>query len=90
LINVLKGEMSLVGPRPIVPEELGQYGYGAAVFLSLKPGMTGAWQVNGRSKVGYPDRADLEIAYVRTWSLGLDLWILLKTGPAVLMRRGAH
>ena len=90
LINVLRGEMSLVGPRPIVPDELGEYGPGAADFLSLKPGMTGAWGVNGRSEVGYPDRANMELEYVRTWSLGRDLWILLRTAPVVLMRRGAH
>jgi len=90
LMNVFKGEMSLVGPRPIVPEELGLYGHGAAVFLSLKPGMTGAWAVNGRSRVGYPDRADIELDYVRNWSLARDLWILLTTIPAVLRLRGAH
>jgi len=90
LINVLRGEMSLVGARPIVPEELELYGHGAPVFLSLKPGMTGAWQVNGRSRVGYPGRADIELEYVRHWTLGRDLWILLQTVPAVLVRRGAH
>jgi len=90
LINVFIGEMSLVGPRPIVPEELSQYGPGAPAFLSLKPGITGAWQVNGRSDVGYPDRVDIELEYVRKWSLGRDLWILLRTFPAVLNRRGAH
>ncbi len=90
LINVLKGEMSLVGPRPIVPEEIDVYGHGAPVFLSLKPGITGAWQTNGRSDVGYPLRADIELEYVRSWSLARDLWILVKTFPAVLARRGAH
>jgi exopolysaccharide biosynthesis polyprenyl glycosylphosphotransferase len=90
LINVLRGEMSLVGPRPIVPEELGQYESTAAIFLSLKPGMTGAWSVNGRSRVGYPNRADIELEYVRNWSLTRDLWILLRTAPAVVLRRGAH
>jgi len=90
LINVLKGDMSLVGPRPIVPEELAHYGHRAAVFLSLKPGITGAWQVSGRSGVGYPDRAELELDYIRNWSLALDLWILLRTVPVVVTRRGAH
>lgn len=90
LFNVIKGEMSLVGPRPIVPEELDEYGHGAPVFLSLKPGMTGAWQVNGRSKVGYPHRADIELEYVRKWSIALDLTILVKTVPAVVGRWGAH
>jgi len=90
LLNVLNGEMSLVGPRPIVPKELDQYGHGAPVFLSIKPGMTGAWQINGRSRVGYPHRADMELDYVRNWSLMRDLWILFKTLPVVLARRGAH
>lgn len=90
LLNVVKGDMSLVGPRPIVPQELEQYGAAAPVFLSLKPGITGAWQVDGRSLVGYPDRADMEVEYVRTWSLGRDLMILLRTVPAVALRRGAH
>ncbi len=90
LINVLQGEMSLVGPRPIVPDELALYGRGAPTFLSLKPGITGAWQVNGRSHVGYPDRADIELEYARNWSLGRDLSILLKTVPAVLRGHGAY
>jgi exopolysaccharide production protein ExoY len=90
LINVLRGQMSLVGPRPIVPEELERYGHGAAVFLSLKPGMTGAWQVNGRSRVGYPDRAAMDLDYARTWSLARDLLILARTIPVVLGARGAH
>lgn len=90
LFNVLLGQMSLVGPRPIVPAELHEYGNrGAPLFLSLKPGMTGAWAVNGRSRVGYPDRADLELQYVRRWSLVTDVGILLRTVPAVLRGRGA-
>jgi len=90
LINVLRGDMSLVGPRPIVTEEIDHYGHGGPAFLSLQPGMTGAWQINGRSQVGYPQRADIELDYVRNWSLGGDIAILLKTVPAVLGRRGAH
>jgi len=90
LFNVLNGEMSLVGPRPIVLEELGQYGHRAAVFLSLRPGITGAWQVNGRSAIGYPDRAAIELEYARNWSLARDLAILVQTIPAVLRRRGAR
>ncbi len=90
LINVLRGEMSLVGPRPIVPDELEQYGKWSALFLSLKPGMTGAWAVNGRSGVSYPDRADLELNYVRSWSLLHDIAILLHTGLVVARRAGAY
>jgi lipopolysaccharide/colanic/teichoic acid biosynthesis glycosyltransferase len=90
LVNVLWGDMSLVGPRPIVPAEIRHFGAGASLLLSLKPGMTGAWAVSGRSQVGYPDRALLELAYIRTWSIVRDVGILLRTVPTVLRRRGAH
>jgi exopolysaccharide biosynthesis polyprenyl glycosylphosphotransferase len=91
LLNVLRGEMSLVGPRPVVPDELDHYGSGGAqLFVSLKPGMTGAWAVSGRSTVGYPDRARMELEYIRTWTLWTDVGILLRTLPAVLRGRGAH
>src|SRR5690606_29202563 len=90
LINVLRGEMSLVGPRPIVGPEIEHYGVNAAVFLAVKPGMTGYWQINGRSEVGYPERAEMDLYYINNWSLLLDLWILLVTVPRVIMRRGAH
>lgn len=90
LLNVLKGETSLVGPRPIVPEELERYGHGAALFSSLEPGITRAWQVNGRSSDGYPNCAENVLQYVRNWSLAGDPRILLRTIPAVLVRRGAH
>jgi exopolysaccharide production protein ExoY len=90
LFNVLKGDMSLVGPRPIVVPELENYGEGASTFLAVRPGVTGHWQINGRSRVGYPQRALLDIEYIREWSLGSDLNILLKTVPAVIQRKGAH
>ena len=91
LFNVLLGQMSLVGPRPIVPAELDHYGHEAAlVLMSLKPGITGAWAVSGRSEIGYPDRAQVELEYIRRWSLLSDLGILARTIPAVLRRRGAH
>ena len=90
LVNVLRGQMSLVGPRPIVPDEIQQYRTWGALFLSLKPGITGAWAVNGRSSVTYPDRADLELNYVRSWSLVRDIGILLRTIPVVVRRVGAH
>ncbi|MGH7540173.1 MAG: exopolysaccharide biosynthesis polyprenyl glycosylphosphotransferase, partial [Gemmatimonadota bacterium] len=90
LFNVLKGDMSLVGPRPIVPEEIGRYGEKADVFLAVKPGITGYWQVNGRSTVGYPERALLDINYIRNWTLGTDLRLLLLTVVVVLWRRGAY
>ena len=90
LWNVLTGDMSLVGPRPIVPEELVHYDGLSALFLSLKPGMTGNWAAGGRSSVAYPKRADMELEYIRKWSVVGDLEILLRTGRVVLRGRGAH
>lgn len=90
LINVLKGEMSLVGPRPVVEEEIKEYKNCARDFLSVKPGMTGYWQVSGRSAVGYPERVDLELHYVYNQSLRLDFYILLKTVLMVFLRKGAY
>ena len=90
LWNVLRGDMSLVGPRPLVPEEMTFYGDEEPLLLSLRPGVTGLWQVVGRSSVKYPARAQIELEYVQTWSLANDLRILLMTVPAVLAQRGAH
>jgi lipopolysaccharide/colanic/teichoic acid biosynthesis glycosyltransferase len=90
LFNVLRGEMSLVGPRPIVPAELSEYGRHANDFLAALPGVTGLWQVSGRSRIGYPQRALMELDYVYGWSLWRDLRILALTVPAVLSRNGAH
>ena len=90
LWNVLRGDMAIVGPRPIVPAEIEHYGAVASLLLALKPGLTSMWVVEGRSGVGYPRRADLELRYVRDWSLLRDLWILLRTVPAVFKGGGAH
>lgn len=90
LWNVFCGEMSLVGPRPIVPEEIAHYQDEGPLLLSLAPGITGAWQVSGRSSLAYPKRAMVELEYVQRWSLANDLRLLLKTIPAVLAQRGAH
>ena len=91
LWNVVEGSMSLVGPRPVLPDELDKlYGSSAEEYLVTKPGITGQWQVSGRSEVTGQERADLDLSYVDDWSLGLDLQILLKTVPAVLHGRGAH
>ncbi|MBE4907235.1 sugar transferase [Bacillus luteolus] len=89
-INVLKGEMSLVGPRPVVAEELKEYTNRLSEFLSVKPGITGYWQANGRSNVGYPERVDIELYYVIHKSLSLDFKILIKTVWQVINRRGAY
>ena len=91
LLNVLIGEMSLVGPRPIVPNEAVEYGDSAMLFMSAKPGMTGHWQVSGRSEIAeYRQRVELDLEYIRDQSLGKDLEILLRTVPAVLRRKGAN
>lgn len=84
LWNVLVGEMSLVGPRPVVAEELEHYRGSERLLLSVRPGMTGAWAVNGRHHVGYPARAEMELRYVRTWSPLVDWSILIGTVGAVL------
>lgn len=89
-INVLKGEMSLVGPRPIVEEELKEYKDKRNDFLSVKPGMTGYWQVSGRSNVGYPERVNLELYYVYNMSLLMDIRIVLKTVKIVFLKHGAY
>ncbi len=84
LLNVLMGEMSLVGPRPVVEEELEHYRGSERLLLSVRPGMTGAWAVNGRHHVGYPARAELELRYVRSWSVATDVGILAGTVSAVM------
>lgn len=89
LINVLKGEMSLVGPRPVTQSEMAHYGPIAPLYKSVRPGITGVWQVSGRNDVGYETRVRLDESYVKNWSFGLDLLILLRTPAAVLSRRGA-
>ncbi len=90
LINVFRGEMSLVGPRPIVDAETGFYGKLLSHYLAVTPGLSGLWQVSGRSEIGYAQRAQLDALYVGTWSLRSDCTILYRTIPAVLSRRGAH
>lgn len=90
LINVLQGNLSLVGPRPIVEAELERYGTGQSTFLALKPGVTGLWQISGRSDIGYEERVKLDIYYVENWSLWLDIKILAKTALSVLAGKGAY
>jgi undecaprenyl-phosphate galactose phosphotransferase len=90
LFNVLKSEMSLVGPRPILEEELEKYGLEKSYYLMVRPGMTGLWQVSGRNDVDYDTRVYLDAWYVKNWSLWYDLAILSKTFKVVLWRRGAY
>lgn len=89
-INVLKGEMSLVGPRPVIEEELAEYGFQKAILLSVKPGITGYWAASGRSSVDYPERVDLELYYVFNQSILFDLKIVMMTIVSVVLRRGAY
>ena len=88
-LNVLLGSMSLVGPRPVTPAEAPYFGSDLPLVLSVRPGLTGLWAVSGRSNLPYRERAALEAGYVREWSVGRDLAILLRTVPAVIGRRGA-
>jgi lipopolysaccharide/colanic/teichoic acid biosynthesis glycosyltransferase len=90
LVNVIKGEMSLVGPRPITAEELPFYGTSARDVLSVRPGLTGYWQVNGRSDADYPERVRLDSTYVKHWSLKLDCTIIGRTFRLLLADRGAR
>jgi lipopolysaccharide/colanic/teichoic acid biosynthesis glycosyltransferase len=90
LVNVLSGDMSLVGPRPIHPVELHHYDGQANLMQSIKPGMTGLWQVSGRSNLNYEERVRLDIFYVRNWSIRLDIELLLKTIPEVIKGPGAY
>lgn len=90
LFNVLKREMSLVGPRMISPEEVAMYKQFDMNLLTVLPGMTGVWQVSGRSDVSYEERVRLDMYYIRNWSIWLDLQILFQTIPAVIKRRGAY
>ena len=90
LLNVIKSEMSLVGPRPIVQEELQKYGLEKSYYLMVRPGMTGLWQVSGRNDVDYETRVYLDAWYVKNWSLWYDLAILFKTIKVVFDKRGAY
>ncbi len=90
LFNVLRGDMSLVGPRPVVEAELAEYGNLIDAYTALKPGLTGYWQINGRSDVGFPERADLDAYYHDHRSVRLDLRILARTAITLASRRGAH
>ncbi len=87
--NVLKGEMAVIGPRPIVEKEVAYYGDNYPVFASVKPGITGLWQVSGRSETTYERRIALDMYYICNWSVWLDYWIFLRTIREVLLRKGA-
>lgn len=89
LFNILFGQMSFVGPRPITFPELDRYGGQAHRYLTVRPGLTGLWQISGRSALNYSERVDLDMVYLNNRSIGLDLVIMLKTIPAVARTRQA-
>jgi Undecaprenyl-phosphate galactose phosphotransferase WbaP len=90
LVNILKGEMSLVGPRPIVDDEIDKYGEDYNRIFSVKPGLTGLWQVSGRSDTDYSERVFLDTYYLQSWSVWLDIWVLFKTFSVVIKGKGAY
>jgi len=90
LFNVLLGQMSLVGPRMISPPEMEKYGKWGLNLLTVKPGLTGLWQVNGRADVDYSERVLMDMRYIRNWSIWQDIFLIIMTVPAVLKKRGAY
>lgn len=90
LINILKGDMSMVGPRPPLPDEVVRYHARHLKRLAVRPGVTGLWQISGRDRRDFEEMARLGLYYIENWSTLLDLKIILKTIPVVLSRRGAY
>ena len=90
LFNIVKGDMSLIGPRPVVDAEMSHYGSYAIFYKLVFPGLSGLWQVSGRNDVDFKTRVRMDVTYCRKWSLSLDFAILAKTFPAVLKRKGAY
>ena len=90
LFNVLKGEMSIVGPRPPIPEEVEKYEFWQRRRLSMRPGLTCLWQISGRNEISFDEWMKLDLKYIDDWGLGLDFKIILKTIPVVLFRKGAY
>jgi Undecaprenyl-phosphate galactose phosphotransferase WbaP len=90
LWNVLRGDMALVGPRPIIDEELPRYGPAVQLYQQVRPGITGIWQTSGRNELSYDQRVRLDVMYLRRWSVGMDLWLLARTAATVWRRRGAY
>jgi len=90
LLNILKGELSIVGPRPIVEKELKNYGIYGEKLLSVKPGLTGNWQANGRSDTTYEERVEMDMQYIDNRSIFMDIKIIFKTFSAVIKKQGAR
>ncbi|WP_416046159.1 sugar transferase [Priestia megaterium] len=89
-LNVLVGDMAIVGPRPVLLDELKEYGNKREIFLSVKPGITGYWQVSGRSNIGYPERVNLELYYIERKNILFDISIIGKTFISVVKKKGAY
>jgi exopolysaccharide production protein ExoY len=90
IVNILRGDMSIVGPRPVVRDELEKYGTVASHYLRTRPGLTGLWQINGRNNVSYDTRVQFDKHYVENWSAAQDMIIIAKTIPAVWLARGSY
>jgi lipopolysaccharide/colanic/teichoic acid biosynthesis glycosyltransferase len=90
VLNILRGDMSLVGPRPIVAAEIPKYGDTFALYTQVRPGLTGLWQVSGRNDLTFQERIALDAYYVRKWSFWLDLYILLRTPRTIITGEGAY
>ena len=90
IFNVLKGEMSLVGPRPIIRDEIPRYGKYIEDYYMVRPGITGMWQTSGRSDIDYDERVQMDTWYVRNWSIWFDIVLLWRTFSVVLNKKGAY
>jgi exopolysaccharide production protein ExoY len=90
LLNILRGEMSVIGPRPVTAAEAQRYGMAYPYYVAARPGVLGLWQVKGRNRLTYPERIAMDVQYVKTWSVSQDLKILVMAIPVVLLARGAY
>jgi Undecaprenyl-phosphate galactose phosphotransferase WbaP len=90
LWNIFLGQMSFVGPRPVTEGEINKYGNKGKYILSVKPGLSGMWQISGRSDTGYEERIMLDSYYIQNWSIWLDIWIIIKTIGVVIKGKGAY
>jgi len=90
LLNIVRGEMSVIGPRPVTSGEIHRYGGDYAYYVAVRPGVLGLWQVSGRNALTYPERIAMDVKYVKTWSIWADLMILVRAVPVVLFGIGAY
>jgi lipopolysaccharide/colanic/teichoic acid biosynthesis glycosyltransferase len=90
ILNIVRGEMSVIGPRPVTSAEIHRYGPDYPFYTAVRPGVLGLWQVSGRNRLTYPERIALDVKYVKTWSIWADVVILVRAIPVVLFGRGAY